>query len=460
MQSFLDYSVTIRCFWGTTNRSNTLTQIGTAFVHSVPSANSACITNSGASLFVFGRKTIVTAAALVFIAAGIPISSVAQISRLPRLDATAGDFFGVDVAIDDGRVLVGATGVETCGLNSGAAYIYDLDKESGQWGQTAKLEADDCNEGDYFGRSVSIAGDIAVVSAFRDSFNRNTFNSAYVFERDSLGSWNQVAKLSGNPLSEEGPYAVDVSADTWNDESGTRSRIVVSTSGDLTDGKFSGAVYVYDRAENGAWKRAARLTSPSGTRRGVLGGTVALDKNRLVVGASTYFRKQKGSAFVFDYDTITRKWSESARITGLEDFFISADLEGDRILLGERKAGKKSEGKATVVQLGEDGKWTKDAVLQPSNPFELGAFGSSVALEGDRALVVGYDEQLKFEFNIDRVVYVFERDPETNEWRQRRTIDVGDVHFGSSIDVDSNVAAIGQTADASTSGSVIIVNLH
>lgn len=81
-----------------------------------------------------------------------------------------------------------------------------------------------------------------------------------------------------------------------------------------------------------------------------------------------------------------------------------------------------------------------------------------MAIEGGRALVVGYDEQLQFDYNIDRVVYVFEQN-EDGAWSQENIIDVGEVFFGSAIDLDDAVAAIGQASDAEV-GECLIVVLH
>ncbi len=79
-----------------------------------------------------------------------------------------------------------------------------------------------------------------------------------------------------------------------------------------------------------------------------------------------------------------------------------------------------------------------------------------VSLSGNHALVVGFDEQLQMDFNIDRVVYVFEREPELNNWYQKHIIDLGDVAFGSSIDLDDQTALIGQTPDLAPGNAYVV----
>jgi len=382
------------------------------------------------------------------LSAGFGYESEAQIYTLPRVDPKSGDYFGGAAAIDGDRVLVGAAGVDTCGENSGAAYVYELEPESGRWRLEATLLPDECEVGLFFGRTLDLSGNTAVVAAFPNAFSTIGSNAAYVFERDTTdGTWKQVARLTGEPDRTEGPFAADVSVDG--------NRILVTTSGDLADGRFGGAAYVFERGDLG-WTRSARLTASGNTRAGILGGSARLDGDRFVVSASRYFGGGQGSVYVFDFNNDERRWRESARLDGFEDFFISTWIDGDRIIVGESKAGRESDGRATVFRLDETGAWQREAVLRPTHPFSLGAFGSEVVVEGDRALVVGYDEQLEFSFNIDRVVYVFEAD---DSWRQKHVIDIGSVYFGSAVDLDQGVAAIGQVSDVEP-GAVIVVQLH
>lgn len=391
----------------------------------------------------------------LFALAAFTGQSSGQIYTLPRVDARNGDFFGESVSISGDRVLVGSTGADTCGENSGAAYLYERDPDSGHWRLDATLTPSDCDAGRFFGRSLSLDASTAVVGAFNNAVAATGSNAAYVFERDSTnGSWTQVARLTGNPQDEEGPFAAHVAIDD--------KRILVTTAGDLAEGRFGGAAYVFER-DGGRWQQTARLRASANTRLGVLGGPADLDGDRIAVSASRYFQGGSGSVYIFDYDDTRHRWTESARLDGFEDFFISTDVDDDRIIVGEGKAGRESDGRATIFSLSESGGWTREAVLRPTHPFALGAFGSKVVIGGDRAIVVGYDEQLQQDFNIDRVAYVFEAERQGMTllpvWRQKHVIDIGSVYFGSSLDLDGNVAAIGQSSE-NTAGAVMIVILH
>eukprot|EP01084_Bolivina_argentea_P183087 315989_1 len=58
-----------------------------------------------------------------------------------------------------------------------------------------KLLANDGAGDDNFGDSVSIAPPFAVIGAYPDD---NYKGSAYIYENDNNGSWNQVSKLLAN----------------------------------------------------------------------------------------------------------------------------------------------------------------------------------------------------------------------------------------------------------------------
>ena len=74
----------------------------------------------------------------------------------------------------------------------GLLYLLCLALSSGVHGQDVtetKLPVIDGAADDYFGSSVSISGDYAVIGAYGVDDNREDSGSAYIFERDSDGNW-------------------------------------------------------------------------------------------------------------------------------------------------------------------------------------------------------------------------------------------------------------------------------
>jgi hypothetical protein len=385
-------------------------------------------------------------------AAGV-LPAQGQIYELPHPDTTAGNAFGGAVAIDGDRALVGAVGEASCGENAGAAYIFERDPTTDAWAEVARLVPRDCTPKTFFGRSVALSGDRALVAASGEFFSEETSNAAYVFERDPADStWKQVARLTAPRQMREGAFAASVALDG--------DRALVTTWGDPSDGQYGGAAYVFEwDPATETWEEAARLTGSGGVKAGIFGGASALDGDRAAVAASTYFDRRPGSVYLFERDPATGTWQETTRLGSIDDFYISVSLSGDWLLVGESKGGRGKSGVATLFAREAPGTWRHRVTLQPNPPYDDGAFGSAVALDGDRALVAGYDEQLGFSFNIDRVVYVFAHNPETNAWRQRSIMDIGEVDFGVAIDVDGDLAIIGQASDARP-GAAYVVRLR
>ncbi|QXD16633.1 FG-GAP repeat protein [Rhodocaloribacter litoris] len=388
---------------------------------------------------VIPRPCLAYLGLLLMLVAGLPAAR-AQIFKLPPPDTTAGNFFGVAVALDGDRALVGASGAGSCGENAGAAYLYERDPARNEWRLQARLLPSDCKAGQFFGRAVALSGDRAVVAAFRPFFSTALSNAVYVFEHNPVtGLWEETARLTSNRTEEEGAFAASVALDG--------DRLLVTAAGDPAGRRYGGAAYLFEREPGGRWKQQARLTGDDDLRYGLFGTDGDLDGDRVVVAASTYFANRPGSIYLFERNPASGAWEKVARFGHIDDFFISVDLSGDRVIVGESRDGPHGSGRATLFERNAEGRWQQTATLAPTQPYKQGGFGTEVALDGDRALVVGYDEQLSFEFNIDRVVYVFAYDPESRSWEQKRILDVGEVAFGSAIDLDGPWALIGQASE-------------
>lgn len=391
---------------------------------------------------------------LVVLALGIPgawQAASAQIFKLSDPDTVRGSFFGTSVSVDGNRALIGASAEQSCGVDAGAAYVFERDPRTDTWRQAARLLPRDCEPGIFFGRSVSLSGDRALIAASPEFFAAEAPDAAYVFERDTTGSWAQTAKLTVDSVEPEGPFAASVSIDG--------RRALVTTWGDPSHGQYHGAAYIFEQTASGAWVQVARLTPDGPLEEGIFGGAGDLDGEYLAVAASTYFEHRPGSVYVFEREDATGTWTQAARIGGVDDFFISLDLDTERLLVGESKAGRQDEGTASLFARNPSGRWHRTATFRPAKPYEGGAFGTAVSLHGHRALVAGYDEQLGYEFNIDRVVYVFAYDPGTNRWTQQRVVDIGKVAFGTAIDHHGSISLIGHATEDAP-GAVYVVHMY
>jgi hypothetical protein len=100
-----------------------------------------------------------------------------QRQRFTASDGAASDYFGYSVAVFGDTAVIGAYGNLSA---RGAAYIFV--RTASGWTQQAKLTANNNEAGDLFGRSVAISGDTVIVGAPQKTINGNiNQGAAYVF---------------------------------------------------------------------------------------------------------------------------------------------------------------------------------------------------------------------------------------------------------------------------------------
>ena len=162
-----------------------------------------------------------------------------------------GDFFGSTVSISGNHAIIGAPGGQDAGSASGCAYIFEHDISSGSWSQMEKITASDAEKFDFdrFGTSVFISGDHAIVGAPDNDDSGRSSGSAYIFERDiSSGSWSQVEKITALDAAPFDFFGISVSI------SGDHAIVgAIQTSDGMSDAG-PGAAYIFERdIGSGRW---------------------------------------------------------------------------------------------------------------------------------------------------------------------------------------------------------------
>ena len=170
-------------------------------------------------------------------------------------------------------IIIGAYHDDDTELNSGSAYIYEKDS-SGVWVFSAKLTGSDIEAHDWFVFSVSLHDEIALVGASQQSDG----GAAYVFvQNETDGSWTQTQKITANDGENSNGFGYSVSV---YDEI-----LVVGANSDDYSGTASGAAYVFEQDSTGEWVQIAKLVASDGNDGGTLGVSVELDVDILFVGA-------------------------------------------------------------------------------------------------------------------------------------------------------------------------------
>ena len=118
--------------------------------------------------------------------------------RLAQPGLAPFDDFAWSVAIDRDTVVIGARFASNGGPRTGWAHTYARHLNGGNWGSQRLLWADDGAAADFFGTSVAVRGDLAIVGAPSDDDAGSESGAAYVFQRNVGGDtgWGQIAKIT------------------------------------------------------------------------------------------------------------------------------------------------------------------------------------------------------------------------------------------------------------------------
>jgi hypothetical protein len=254
-----------------------------------------------------------------------------QQAQLSAADGAAQDYFGTSVALDGDTALVGAP-EDDIGANGNQGSAYVFARSGTTWSGQAQLIAADGAAEDYFGYSVALAGDTALVGAPYDRVGGNAAQgSAYVFAR-SGSSWTQQQQLTAADGAAEDNfgYSVALAGDT----------ALVGAPYDRVGGNAAqGSACVFTRSGT-TWSGQAQLTAADGAALDHFGTSVALAGETALVGA--YYddvggNADQGSAYVFTRSGTS--WSGQAQLSAgdgaAEDYFgTSVALAGETALVG------------------------------------------------------------------------------------------------------------------------------
>ncbi len=142
-----------------------------------------------------------------------------QLGKLTASDAAASDYFGWSVSVSGDTAVIGATGDDG---GTGSAYVFT--RSGTVWTQLGKLTASDAAAQDYFDSSVSVSGDTAVIGANYDDGIGTDSGSAYVFGSAACG-WGRYLPantwlMTAPSCQPANPPGTSINAQYGNDISG------------------------------------------------------------------------------------------------------------------------------------------------------------------------------------------------------------------------------------------------
>jgi len=224
-------------------------------------------------------------------------------------DATgvAGDFFGCSVSISGNNVIVGELGDDVSNsTNQGAVLFYQYNGSS--WVLMQKASDTNGVPGDLLGNSVSISGNYAIAGAFQGDVGANTEQGwANIYQYDG-SNWVLMQRIiDANGLASDFfGYSVSISGNyaivgAFGDDFGTN----------LLQG--SASIYQYNGS---SWVLMQRITDPNGTANDFLGRNVSISGNYAIIGAEqddVGINNDQGSASI--YQRVGLRWVKLQYLT-------------------------------------------------------------------------------------------------------------------------------------------------
>jgi choice-of-anchor B domain-containing protein len=291
----------------------------------------------------------------------------------PAFYASGFGAFGAAVAVDGGRIYVGAPGEVTLfPMPSGrAGAVYEFTRAAGgEWTRTVLPTPEDVAVEDLFGAAVSVRGDRMAVGAPRGAGG----GAVYIFARNADGAWSEAARLALDGGAPEDGFgsAVALAGD----------RLLVGAPGSHG---LAGSVHAY-RLDGGDWVLDGSATGEAPNGR--FGAAVALDavSGVAVAGAPGPLppsfpagpQLQPGPGAVHIIETAGSEWRVMPLEAGGEGpgmLGFALAMDGDVLYAGQPLQGR-------VFRFARsDGGWAVTDTLTSGAPGQSG-FGMSLALAG------------------------------------------------------------------------------
>src|SRR5919199_68632 len=177
-----------------------------------------------------------------------------ETQKLQPSELKSNDKFGTSVAINGEWAIVGAPYSDVFKSDGGAAYIFKL--ENKQWNLKQRLDHSQWNNNsDLFGWSVAIDGEWAIVGAYLgDAPNATDAGAAYIFHLEN-GEWKPKDKLQPSELKSYDYFGYSVAIN------GEWALVGAYYADSLAGVSDTGAVYVF-RLENEVWEEKQKLQPP------------------------------------------------------------------------------------------------------------------------------------------------------------------------------------------------------
>jgi hypothetical protein len=271
----------------------------------------------------------------------------------------------------------------------------------GSWQETQELNAGAPYE--YFGQAVDLSGDRIMASVPTQNATGTQIGGVYLFQSDGT-SWTEYPVLLDPDNPSLGNYSRFGTAISLVGE-----RALIGAPEGSSSLEQAGMAFLFVKAGD-YWGGYYVLQASDAKPFARFGFSVSLSGDRALIGAhrDTVSGVDKGSAYIFDFDGTN--WVQTAKLTATDgassdEFGTSVSLDGDRAVVGaprRNEVGSRS-GAAYVFEFDGVG-WTQSAKLAAGDGMANAYYGHQVKVAGDRIVVGAFGDQ-----NFNGAAYIYDR---------------------------------------------------
>jgi len=374
-----------------------------------------------------------------------PAANIPTVQKVVAFDGGAREYFGSSVALSGDIAIIGAPFATVNGQEAqGAVYVFK--RVGGIWTQTQKLVASDGATFDEFGQAIALLdGKTIVITAPLAKVNGHTWaGAAYVFTFAG-GAWVEKQKLVPADAATNGTFGKSIAL--------TGNYVLIGAGGASIAGvHVLGSVYVFNfvpSSSGGAWTQTQRIPAHDpNDDTAFFGSTIAISGNIALVAAyASTVAGHLGQGLVYVYKLAGHTWNLAGKIVASDgaardNFGVAVALQGKTAFIGAPGAainGNISQG--AVYRFEETGPaWVQTQKLVAPDGAAINLFGASVNFVGPNVLAGAYAAN-----TYRGAAYIFSG-PSTGPWAHKRKLTASDAQpydlFGYHTALDRDTALV------------------
>ncbi len=334
------------------------------------------------------------------------------VQTLLPADPAASQTYQYETALDGNTAVVGSSGYD-----HGSITIQERNIDSGMWVVTQEFDGDsDASYSNVYGSLIEISGNTLAVVGTNYTNENDGGLVLIIYTRNDAGVWQETQRIN-DPVNDSDSVSIngdtmavrrdtgveiftrDTASNQWlagqliamESEDFYPDRalalvgdyLAVGRVGHLSEGVDKGAVYLYHRSATGVFSLEHQLVPESSTDITFAGRSIAFD------GETVAFSSSEGGVVVFEHDN-DGNWAQTADLGAIGPSYVIPKLavDGGRLLVGTAEGNGliNFSGVVAVYKKQNNGDWIEVTRLVPTDG-SVSSFGSSVNLDGNMALV-------------------------------------------------------------------------